>query len=373
MTLIQSIPVDLGERSYEIVLGDGILASGLAGERIAHVAGRGKVALVTHPHLDANYAAPLAESLRNQGLAATVIHVPAGERSKTLAAVERLYRAFMEAGLDRRSLVVTVGGGVLSDLGGFAAATYLRGVRFAAVPTTLLAQVDASVGGKTGVDLPYGKNLVGAFHQPSVVIIDTATLSTLPARELRSGLAEVIKYGIIFDKRFFTEIREAAERCLKRDRLTLERAIQRSCEIKAAVVTQDETEQGLRAILNFGHTVGHALEAITAYRRYKHGEAIAIGMVTEALIGEELGITPPDVTRSICEAISALQLPIEFPADVEAEAVVAAAKRDKKTIGGHMHVVLARSIGEVCVSGDVTPEIVHSAIRRHKEGLRATR
>jgi 3-dehydroquinate synthase len=270
----------------------------------------------------------------------------------------------LDAGLDRKSLLVTLGGGMLGDLGGFAAATYLRGIPFVQVPTTLLAQVDASIGGKTGVDLPGGKNLVGAFYQPRAVLIDICTLDTLPLRELRAGLAEVIKYGIICDETFFRRVQAQLPWLLRRDPDALTETIVRSCEIKAEVVRQDETEQGQRAILNFGHTIGHALEAVTGYRRYRHGEAISIGMVSAALIGEELGVTSPTVTEEIKAILSRAGLPIAFPSDVLFEDIQRAILRDKKTQAGKVHFVLAQQIGAVVLRGDVPMEAVRAALER---------
>jgi 3-dehydroquinate synthase len=363
---ITCVPVPLGDRSYDIEIGAGMLASGHAAASIAGQANGGCIALVTHPGLKAVYAAPLAQRLTERGLSVTTITVPAGERYKTLNTVARLYHEFVAAKVDRKSLVVALGGGVLGDLVGFAAATYLRGIRFVQVPTTLLAQVDASVGGKTGVDLPEGKNLVGSFHQPAAVLIDTRTLRTLPARELRAGLAEVIKYGIIYDDRFFIGTVAALPQLLRRDEAALTEVIARSCAIKAEVVAQDETEQGLRAILNYGHTVGHALEALTGYRRYKHGEAVAIGMVAAALIGEEIGVTPPDATHVMIEGLRAAQLPVVFPSDIDTAAILEAAQRDKKTIAGRLRFVIARKIGEVFVTSDVPSDAVAQALKRQK-------
>jgi 3-dehydroquinate synthase len=324
------------------------------------------VALVTHPGLHAPYAAPLIAGLEARGVSVVPIALPAGERFKTLATVARLYGEFVRAGLDRRGLVVALGGGVLGDMAGYAAATYLRGVRFVQAPTTLLAQVDASVGGKTGVDLPEGKNLVGAFHQPVSVLIDTHTLHTLPLRELRAGLAEVIKYGIIYDAGFFARTVAALPRLLRREPEALTEVIARSCAIKADVVSQDETEQGLRAILNYGHTVGHALEQVTNYRRYKHGEAVAVGMVSAALIGEEIKVTPETVTAELLAALRRAKLPVAFPADIDPEAILTAAQRDKKTLAGRLRFVLARRIGEVFVTGDVPQEAVARALLRQR-------
>ncbi|HZO87886.1 MAG TPA: 3-dehydroquinate synthase [Chthonomonadaceae bacterium] len=360
------IPIALGDRSYNITIEEGLIASGRAAEIVADMALGKRAVLVTHPGLRA-YAAPLQSGLQARGLTPYLVTLPPGEHTKTLRSVARLYDAFLAAGLDRKSLVIVVGGGVLGDLAGFAAATYLRGVRFVQVPTTLLAQVDASVGGKTGVDLPQGKNLVGAFHQPAAVLIDPRTLATLPTRELRAGLAEVLKYGIICEEPFFHSVARDLPRLLRRDAEALSRAIARSCEIKAEVVTQDETEQGLRAILNFGHTVGHALEAVTGYRRYKHGEAIAIGMVSACLIGEDLGLTPPDVTQEIARALHTARLPVAFPADVEAEAILAAAQRDKKAQEGELRFVLARRLGEVALMDAVPPDAVRAALVRQRQ------
>ncbi len=360
------IAVALGERSYTLHIGTGLLGSGRAGEIVGAAARGGNVCLVTHPGLERLYAAPLAASLTAQGIAVSTVTIPAGERFKHLNTVARLYRDFLAAGLDRKGLVVAVGGGVLGDLTGFAAATYLRGVRFVQIPTTLLSQVDASVGGKTGVDLPEGKNLVGAFHQPSAVVIDTATLQSLPIRELRSGLSEVIKYGIIYDEGFLSSVVATLPALLKRDEAALTAAIARSCEIKAEVVGQDETEQGLRAILNFGHTIGHALESVTVYRRFKHGEAIAIGMVTACLIGEEVGVTPPEVRERLCDALHRARLPRIYPPDIETDSILEAAQRDKKTEAGRLRFVLARRVGEVFLSKDVPEKAVRSAILRHR-------
>jgi len=361
-----SVPVALGDRSYAILISSGMIVSGEAADRIAALAPGARACVVTHPGLQAAYAQPIAEGLRARGLAAAMVTVPPGERTKNLRAVARLYARFLAAGLDRQGIVVAVGGGVLGDLAGFAAATYLRGVRFAQVPTTLLAQVDASIGGKTGVDLPAGKNLVGAFHQPVAVLIDPDTLRTLPAREMRAGLAEIIKYGIIYDRAFFDAIVADLVAVRRRQAASLTRLIARSCQIKAEIVAQDETEQGLRAILNFGHTVGHALEAVTAYRRYKHGEAVAIGMVSAALAGEEIGLTPRATREEIVAALRAAHLPVAFPPDISQEAILEAAQRDKKALAGRVRFVLARRIGEVEVTGNVPPEAVCAALARQK-------
>lgn len=360
------IPVALGDRSYSIHISDGLIASGVGAKLIADLATGPRTVVVTHPGLSAAYAVPLLEGLRSNGIEAPLVTIPAGERYKTIRTVARLYEAFIFAGLDRKSLVVAVGGGVLGDLVGFAAATYLRGIPFVQVPTTLLAQVDASIGGKTGADLPQGKNLVGAFHQPRAVLIDPATLRTLSGRELRSGLAEVVKYGIIYEESFFWAIAGALPALLHLESEPLSRVIARSCEIKAEVVTQDETEKGVRAILNFGHTIGHALEVVTGYRRYKHGEAVSIGMVTACLIGEEMGVTPSSVTDALRDVLSAARLPVAFPDDVSVEEILAAAQRDKKAEAGRLRFVLAKRIGEVFTGEEASDEAISHAMRRQR-------
>ncbi len=361
---MSTLRVELGPRSYPIVVEDGLLNR--AADHVMQAGRWSSVAVLTHPHLVTRYAEPLMASLRSKGVRVTLVTLPAGERTKTLRGVARVYDALIQAGMDRRGLLITLGGGVLGDLGGFAAATYLRGVAFIQAPTTLLAQVDASVGGKTGVDLPQGKNLVGAFYQPQTVLVDTATLRTLPMRELRAGAAEVIKYGIIRDKSLFARLQAEMPLLLRRTPGVLDEIILRSCEIKADVVAADETEQGLRAILNFGHTVGHALEAATSYRKYRHGEAVAIGMVSACLIGEEMGVTPPAVTRDLSDLIRRSGLPTALPAGVPLEAILTAAGRDKKVQEGRLHFILARDIGDVFVTGDVPQQAVRAALSRQE-------
>ncbi len=357
------IPVPLAERSYSIEIAPNLLTSVRATDVLAELAGNSRLCIVTHPTLK-RYAEPLIQALEGRGILPALHLVPAGEHRKNIATVMKIYSALLEAKLDRKSLVVVIGGGVLGDVGGFVAASYLRGIRFVQIPTTLLAQVDASVGGKTGIDLPEGKNLVGAFHQPSSVLIDPNTLKTLPMRELRSGLAEVIKYGIIYDEGFFKRVDTLLPTLLKRDVDSLAQIIARSCEIKAEVVSQDETEQGIRAILNFGHTVGHALEAVTQYRRYKHGEAVAIGMIAESRIGELLGQTPSEVTTALRESLLRAGLPVDFPSDVSVEAILEVAQRDKKTIGGLLRFLVPTRMGEVIQRNDVPESVIYRALGR---------
>jgi 3-dehydroquinate synthase len=362
---MNTVHVDLKERSYDIYVGSGLLQS--AAQLVTLHPVPTSVVVVTHPHLAPLYAQPVAQSFRDAGTQVHMLTVPSGERFKTLRTIERLLTQLAALKIDRRGLIVAVGGGVLGDTVGFAASIWLRGVRFLQIPTTLLAQVDASVGGKTAVDLAAGKNLVGAFHQPCGVVIDTDTLHTLPVRELRSGLAEVVKYGIILDPEFHAQVLQTAPLLLKRHKAALEQVIVRSCQLKAQVVAQDETETGLRAVLNFGHTVGHALETITQYRRYKHGEAISIGMVSACLVGERMGLTPPAVTREVETALQRLGLPIAFPHDISNEATAQTAMGDKKSLGGELRFVLARRIGEVTLPVSVPGNLILQALEDHKQ------
>jgi len=362
MSQLSILPVRLAEREYDIVIGDHLLTNGVAVERLLSLRQSEPIVFVTHPALLLRYVTPLVTSLEKEGVRCHTLVYPPGEHRKTLAGMMKIYSGFAQAGVDRKGLVVVVGGGVLGDMVGFAAATFMRGVRFVQIPTTLLAQVDASVGGKTAVDLPEGKNLVGAFYQPSAVLIDPQTLNSLPLRELRSGLAEVIKYGIIWDKSFFERLRFLRKSLLSRDTEALGEIIRVCCESKAEVVKQDETEQNVRAILNFGHTVGHAIEAATHYKVYKHGEAIAIGMVSEALIGEKLGITPMTVTAEIEAALSEFGLPTRFPKSLPQTEFFDAMMQDKKTVFGEFKFVLAEEVGRVLYGQTVSREVIERSL-----------
>ncbi|MCL5284064.1 MAG: 3-dehydroquinate synthase [Armatimonadetes bacterium] len=361
---MSEIRVKLGSRSYTILVEAGSL--GRAGETLERCWSGRRAILFTHPALAEPYAQPVAKGLRDQGREVFIIEAPAGERFKTVRTVIRLYRRLAEIGADRSSLIVSVGGGVLGDVAGFTAATYMRGIAFAQVPTTLLAQVDASIGGKVGVDLPFAKNMVGAFHQPVAVIIDPMTLKTLSLRELRCGIAEVIKYGIIASESLYGEIKSTIRSILRREPSALERVIVGSCEIKANIVAEDETEQGRRAILNFGHTVGHALEVVTGYRRHKHGEAVAIGMITALIIGEMMGTTPTGIREDVAGLLQNAGLPIGFPPDIPVEAILQAARMDKKRVADRTRFILVPKIGETVVTSEVTEKTLHEAIQRHQ-------
>ena len=297
------------------------------------------------------------------GPAEDPILIPDGERFKTLATLGRIYDALVKAQADRGAGIVAIGGGVVGDVAGFAAATYLRGLPVVQVPTTLLAQVDSAVGGKTGVNHPLGKNLIGAFHQPSAVVVDPDLLGTLPRREFRAGLYEVVKYGVIANRSLFEEVTARLPALFARDPEALLPTIAESCRIKAAVVGEDERESGRRRILNFGHTAGHALEAVTKYRRFRHGEAVAYGMLAAAeLASARRALAPAD--RDALHALIAALGPLPAVADLDAAQVVEAVARDKKVVDGTLHFVLPVAIGETVIAGDVTMTELQEALRR---------
>lgn len=358
------LQIKLGERSYDIHISYGLLDK--AGELIASVCKGKKAAIVTNPKVGSLYAGRLADSLNVAGVESHIITIPAGERYKNLNTVQRVYNRLLDCRIDRTGMVIGLGGGVIGDLAGFVAATYLRGVDFVQVPTSLLAQVDASVGGKVGVDLPRGKNLVGAFYQPKIVIIDTATLSTLPQRELRTGLAEIIKHGIILDSSYFSFVEAELPMIKRLEPESIMRAVAGSCQIKARVVEQDERESGLRAILNFGHTVGHALEAITGYKTYRHGEAVAIGMVTATIISAKMGLIDKQVVDAISKVIQKAGLPLKPRDEISSSNLLEVMKLDKKVIQERLRFVLIKGIGSAFVSDEVTPKVLMDALEEQK-------
>ncbi len=326
-----------------------LVAPGLldeAGRRLRALGGASAVAVVSTPPIARLHGARLLRSLRRAGHRPILLLVPDGERAKTLAHAERLHRRFARAGLDRGARVLALGGGVVGDLAGFAAATYLRGVPLVMAPTTLLAQVDASIGGKTAVNLPEGKNLVGAFHQPRLVLADTATLATLPDREFRSGLAEVVKVGAALDPALFALLERQAERLLARDPALVARVVARCARLKARLVAADERDvSGRRALLNYGHTVGHALEAATGYRRLRHGEAVAIGIVAAARLAVRLGTLSPAAAARQEGLLARLGLPTRVPRGISLSHVTEALRRDKKARDGRLVFVLTPSVG----------------------------
>ncbi len=356
--------VQLGERSYPIIIGSEVLEG--ASEHLRALQ-PSQVVLITHPQLAEWYGEPLRQRMEQTGIPTYLLTIPPGERTKRWEVAGRLLRQMAQLTLDRRCIVAALGGGVIGDLGGFVAACYLRGVRYVQIPTTLLAQVDSSVGGKTGVNLPEGKNLVGAFHQPVLVLIDIDTLKTLPRRHFRAGLAEVLKYGIIADETLWRLVNAEAHNLRQGDSAHLAEIIYRCCEIKANIVSEDETEQGVRATLNFGHTVAHALEAVAGYGRLLHGEAVSIGMVCAALVGELTGVTPVGTAEEIARALRALGLPVALPRGVEFDDLLAVMARDKKARDGQVRFVLIERIGQARLPIAVNEKEVRHALGMHRE------
>ncbi len=355
------VNVSLGSRSYDIKVAGGLLPR-LGAECAALKLGQ-RCAVITDSNVAKKFAKIALKSLAASGFEAVLITVPAGEKSKSVVTVEKCYDQLAKHRLERKSFIVALGGGVVGDLAGFTAATYLRGIPFVQVPTTLLAQVDSSVGGKTGVNLKAGKNLVGVFYQPRLVLCDLDTLQTLPRREFVSGLAEVVKYGVIYDDVLFSQLERNLPKLLQRDVPTLRAVVARCCEIKADVVGQDETETGLRAILNFGHTIGHAIENSSGYGKFLHGEAISIGQVAAAKLSQKiLGLPSGDAAR-IEKLFAQAGLPVKIKLDAaRRKKLFAAMKLDKKVSGGEIKFVLAKKIGKVLWGQQVPSELISQVI-----------
>ena len=353
------VPVKLGARSYRILVGPGVLTQ--AGAELARLTPGRRVVLVTDASVLALHGAAASRSLASAGFDVTTVVVPEGERAKTLEVAASTWERFLEAGLDRSSTVVALGGGAVGDLAGFAAATYMRGIGVVQAPTTLLAQVDASIGGKTAIDHPRAKNLIGAFHQPRLVLSDTAALLTLPEREYRSGLAEVIKHGIVLEAAYFEDVERSAAPLLARDPGVLERIVAGSCRLKASVVERDEQETELRHVLNYGHTIGHAIEAVTGYRRFVHGEAVSLGIAAEAGIAERLGLARPGVRARQLRLLEAVGLPVRGAGQAPS-LVVEALSRDKKARDGRVPFVLAPEIGAFRLVFDVPAQAILDAL-----------
>jgi len=352
-----AVTVALGERSYQIHVGLGLLAE--SGRLIASPP-RGRAFVITDAIVDRLHGDALRRGLG--GLEPQTIAVPVGERQKSLRRAAALWDELLQRGADRRSIIVAFGGGVIGDLAGFVAATYMRGLPYVQVPTTLLAQVDSSVGGKVAINHPRAKNLIGAFHQPLAVIADVSVLATLRPRDYREGLAEVVKTAMIADTELFRWLEEQQRELMARDPDALAHVVRRCCEIKAQVVAEDERESGKRATLNLGHTVGHALEALSGYGRLRHGEAVAIGMVAAARIARRLGRATEATEERLVRLLGALGLPTRIPG-APAAAILAAARADKKAIGGIPRFVLPRGIGRVEWDQEVAMEVVATALR----------
>lgn len=339
---MDQVTVGLGPRSYQIWIGRQLLAH--LGEALSGLGVPRRVAVISNPTVSALHYQRLQQSLIESGFEVHLIEVPDGEEYKTLATLNDIYNQLLTRRFDRHTALIALGGGVIGDLVGFAAATFLRGVPFIQVPTTLLAQVDSSVGGKTGVNHPLGKNLIGAFYQPRHVQIDIDTLLTLPQREFVAGMAEVVKYGVIADRAFFDWLHEHRESLRHRDAEALSYAVKRSCQIKANIVELDETESSLRAILNYGHTFGHAVETLAGYGTYRHGEAVAIGMVVAAEMAGILGYCQSQDVAAIRNLLAALDLPVT-PPPLPLDQCLDTMGHDKKVKDGRMHFILNRGIG----------------------------
>lgn len=357
----RQVHVALGDRAYDVLIGEGLAAR--AGEIIGSRL-KGRCAIVTDANVAAHHVAALEAALSAMGRHRGTVVMPAGEATKSFAELGRLSSELLRLGVERGDLVVALGGGVIGDLAGFAAAILRRGVRFVQLPTSLLAQVDSSVGGKTGINTLEGKNLIGAFHQPSLVVADTGLLATLPARELRAGYAEVVKYGLLGNAAFFHWLEEHGRRVLALEKDAILHAVETSVRMKAEIVVRDETETGDRALLNLGHTFGHALEVFTGYSsRLLHGEGVAIGCCLAMRLSEELGLSPPQTAARVSAHFKASGLPTRI-ADIpgeqpDAATLVRLMGQDKKVKDGQLTLILARGIGHAFVTREVGAEAVH--------------
>lgn len=365
MTQIDTVHVALGARAYDVRIGAGLIDR--AGDEVAPLLARPRVAVLTDETVAGLHLERLRAGLARAGVEMTALALPAGEATKGWAQFSRAVEWLLEAQVERRDVVIAMGGGVIGDLGGFAAAVLRRGVRFVQIPTTLLAQVDSSVGGKTGINTPQGKNLVGAFHQPSRVLADTALLDTLPARDLLAGYGEVVKYGLLGDAGFFEWLEANGPALAAGDGAARQYAVRRSVEMKAGIVVRDETEQGERALLNLGHTFCHALEAATGYSgRLLHGEGVAIGCALAFELSQRLGLCPQEAPSRVRAHLRAMGMKTDL-ADIpgalpDAEALIALMAQDKKVQDGRMRFVLAHDIGRAFVTDAVDPQVLHGLL-----------
>ena len=353
------VKVNLGERSYTIHID--VSNTNLIGTFLQDMKVNKKILVISDTTVGDLYGIQFINRLNDLGFTVELYCVSPGEHSKSLDSAMMLYTKAITLGLDRNSAIIALGGGVIGDLSGFVAATYLRGVPFVQIPTSLLAQVDSSVGGKVAVNHPMGKNLIGAFYQPRTVVIDIDFLTTLPDRELYTGLAEVIKYGLIADKEFFTYLTDNTEQILNKSPIVLAEIVRRSCEIKAWVVEQDECESSIRAILNFGHTIGHAIEANTHFSTYNHGEAVAIGMYGAALISNHLGICTKITVDILKHTLIQFNLPVYAP-ECNVDDLFKLLYRDKKVLDNKINWVLLNEIGRVNICNQVPENIVKMAL-----------
>ncbi len=359
MPIQHSLEVDLGERSYPIRIGQQILGQGELIE--PHIHG-GSALIVSNDTVAPLYLDTVRQVLDSSGIRHDQIVLDDGEQFKTMASIESIIDLLLQNHHDRRTTIIALGGGVIGDIAGFAAAIYQRGVNFIQLPTTLLSQVDSSVGGKTGVNHPLGKNMIGAFYQPQCVLIDIDTLNTLPPRELSAGLAEVVKYGLIHDAGFFAWLEQNIDGLMARDAELLAQAVLVSCQTKARVVELDERESGLRAILNLGHTFGHAIETVMGYGNWLHGEAVAAGMVMALDLSRREGLIDASVGERAVALLERAALPVAPPAEIGAEQFLEVMAVDKKTIDGKINLVLLRALGDAFVTSDYDSAKLHQTL-----------
>ncbi len=358
---MERVTVDLGDRSYEIVIGPGILDA-LGDEAIKLGTGE-KMAIVSNPKVFGLYGERVRRSLAGRGFNVGEVIIPDGEIHKNMDSVDHILTELLKMKLDRSSVVVALGGGVIGDIACFAASLYMRGIACLQVPTTLLSQVDSSVGGKTGVNHELGKNMIGTFYQPSLVWIDIDVLQTLERREVLAGIAEVIKYGVIRDQDLFSFMKKNTQKILELDPDSIVHIIKRSCEIKADIVSEDEREAGVRAILNFGHTIGHALETLTGYDKLLHGEAVSIGMCYEAILSNALGKTGDETVREIKSIVEDYGLPSGMPEGIAPGSIMDTMMLDKKAVGGSLRFILPDRIGSVSIEKDIDKDYIIKVLR----------
>ncbi len=358
----KTVWVQLSGHSYPIHIGIGIFP--VLADELTRVNWKGKVGIITDSNVARYYLSRCEELVQEVCPQGYVVHIlPAGEEYKTLQQIEEICTTMLKGGLDRSSGIIALGGGVVGDVAGYFSASYMRGIPFIQVPTTIVSQVDASIGGKTGVNHPLGKNILGAFHQPHSVIIDLELLKTLPERMYREGFAEIIKHGIIADEELFCYCRDYADKLVGKDLSCLLYPVVHSCEIKADVVMKDEKEQNIRAYLNFGHTFGHAFEAVTQYTMFLHGEAVSLGMITASEVAVLMGYIPADIPNQLRDVLKKYHLPTCW-SEVPVDDVMESMKRDKKTKGGKLRFVLPRKIGQVSIDGDVPDEYIRQALEK---------
>ena len=356
------VGIELSERSYDILIGSGIRKQ--VGELLKPIFEPSRVIVITHPSINDLYGEEVVANFIEQGWTTDIIEVPEGESSKSLDQAEKLYDHLLKLNCDRKSLLVALGGGVIGDLVGFVAATYQRGIPFIQVPTTLLSLVDSSVGGKTAVNHPKGKNMIGAFYQPHLVVADLETLQTLSQKEYRAGLAEVVKYGVIADANLFEFLETNYEKIINIDQNFLTYIVETSCAIKASVVEKDERESHYRMILNFGHTFGHAIESLTEYSQFVHGEAVAIGMVLATKLSHSVGKCSEDVPRRLEVLLKNFGLPVDMPT-LNSSAVIKSLYHDKKTVENKIKFILVKEIGSIEIVDQVSEAEILKVLREN--------